>query len=105
MPSHPTAPFSAIENMLTDVTMSMLSNVVVTPVAGADFPGIFSEADDGVFDAVLAGEITLRYPLQAASLQRGDLLTLRGAQYRVAEKPRRIGVGHEAIAVLIEVPA
>lgn len=77
----------------------------VTPAAGADFLGMFSHADEGVFDAVLAGEITLRYALQSASLQRGDLLTIRGAQYRVAEKPRRIGAGHEAIAVLIEVDA
>lgn len=77
----------------------------VTPAAGVAFHGILSIADAGVFDAVQAGEIELRYPESAATLQCGDVVQTRGRSYRVAEPPRRIGDGRECVAKLTEVAA
>lgn len=75
----------------------------VTPAAGAEFHGILSIADASVFDAVHAGQIELRYPESAATLQRGDVVQTRGRSYRVVEPPRRIGDGRECVATLTEV--
>lgn len=70
---------------------------------GATFAGVVGIADQGIFDAAQAGEIELRYSLADASLQRGDVVLVRGIAYRIAEPPRRIGDGREALATLVAV--
>lgn len=78
----------------------------VTPAAGAAFNAVFSMADvDPLGPPSIAGDYQLRYALASASLQVGDLLTLRGQQYRVADDPYRIGDGREAVVRLREVLA
>ena len=78
----------------------------VTPAAGAAFNGVFSMADvDPLSPPSIAADYELRYPLAAATLAPGDLLTLRSQQYRVADDPYRIGDGREAVVRLREVTA
>lgn len=78
----------------------------VTPAAGAAFHGLFDAADlDPLSPPSIVGDYQLRYPLAAATLAPGDLLTLRGQQYRVADDPYRIGDGREAVVRLREVAA
>lgn len=96
------APFAEIEDMLTDATFDLLSNAVVTPAAGTAFNGIFSVSDRDAFDAAQVGDYTLRYPVAAATLQAGDRLTISGQAYRVADHPRRIGDGREAVVALMD---
>lgn len=75
----------------------------VTPAAGAAFNGLFEVADVDPFSApAIAGDYVLRYQLASATLVPGDLLTLRGVQYRVADDPQRIGDGREATVRLRE---
>ena len=101
-----TAPFADIEDMLTESTISLLSNVVVTPATGGEFLAIFRLADtDPLSPPSIVGDYQLRYPLAAATLAPGDVLTLRGAQYRVSDDPYRIGDGREAVVRLREVTA
>lgn len=76
----------------------------VTPAAGAAFFGVFKASDvDPLGPPSIAGDYELRYPLDAAALSVGDVLTLRGRQYRVADDPARIGDGLEAAVRLREV--
>lgn len=76
----------------------------VTPAAGVAFHGLFDAADlDPLSPPSVVGDYQLRYPLAAATLAPGDLLTLRGAQYRVSDDPYRIGDGREAVVRLREV--
>lgn len=78
----------------------------VTPAAGAAFHGLFGAADlDPLSPPSIVGDYELRYPLASATLSPGDLLALRGQQYRVADDPYRIGDGREAVVRLREVTA
>ncbi len=92
----PAAPFADIEQMLTDVTVGMLANVVVTPLAGEPFAAFFTVAGvDPLAPPSFVGDYELRYAARAALLQVGDLLVIRGGHYRVAEDPAPIGAGTE----------
>lgn len=93
-----------LEDLVTDLDAIYATlGEPVTPAAGAVFNGVLSAVDASLFDAVQAGEIELRYADVAATLQRGDVVQVRGQHYRVSEPPRRIGDGRERIATLIEV--
>ena len=94
-----------LEDLVSDLDAAVYATLgePVTPAAGAAFSGILAIADAGVFDAVQAGEIELRYSAAAATLQRGDVLQVRGQSYRVAEPPRRVGDGREWVATLTEI--
>lgn len=73
----------------------------VAPVAGAAFSGILSIADvDPISGPSIVGDYELRYPLASATLNPGDVLTIGGRQYRVADDPYRIGDGLEAVVRL-----
>jgi len=99
-----TAPFADIEDMLTEATISMLSNVVVTPATGGEFIAILRLADtDPLSPPSIVGDYELRYALASVALAPGDILSIRGQQYRVADDPYRIGDGREAVARLREV--
>jgi hypothetical protein len=75
----------------------------VTPAAGVAFHGLFDAADlDPLSPPSVVGDYQLRYPLASATLAPGDLLTLRGQQYRVSDDPYRIGDGREAVVRLRE---
>ncbi|APR05643.1 hypothetical protein [Thauera chlorobenzoica] len=101
-----TAPFADIEDMLTGAAFALLSNVVVTPATGGEFLAIFRLADiDPLSPPSIVGDYELRYPLADATLVPGDILTLRGQQYRVADDPYRLADGHEAVVPLREVAA
>lgn len=76
----------------------------VTPAAGAAFSGILSTADvDPISGPSIVGDYELRYPLAAATLSPGNVLTIGGQQYRVAADPYRIIDGLEAVVRLREV--
>lgn len=78
----------------------------VTPAAGDPFLALFSAADVDAFDGMAqAGDYQLRYPLDAAALTVGDVLTIRGRQYRVSDDPARLGDGREVAVRLREVAA
>ncbi|ENO76589.1 hypothetical protein B447_17636 [Thauera sp. 27] len=78
----------------------------VTPAAGAVFYALFRLSDvDPLGVPSVAGDCELRYLLESAALEVGDVLTLRGQQYRVADDPYRIGDGREAVVRLREVAA
>lgn len=98
------APFADIEDMLTEATISMLSNVVVTPATGGEFVAILRLADtDPLSPPSIVGDYELRYALASVALAPGDILSIRGQQYRVADDPYRIGDGREAVVRLREV--
>lgn len=106
------APFADIEAMLADVTVSMLANVIATPMGGGDaFPAMFDVADTEFFDHAAGADYTLRYAATAASLARGDDLTLSAnplvgldVVLRVVATPRPLHGGHERVARLAVVP-
>lgn len=78
----------------------------VTPAAGAVFRALFSVADVDVFDgSSVGGDYQLRYPTDAALLVPGDVVSVRGLQYRVVEDPQRLGDGREVAVRLREVAA
>lgn len=85
--------------------LAAMYGAIGEPVTAGDttLPGVLGMADQGIFDAAQAGEIELRYSLADASLQRGDVVLVRGIAYRIAEPPRRIGDGREAVATLVQV--
>lgn len=98
------AQFADIEAILTDTTMSMLANVIVTPATGGEFVAILRLADtDPLSPPSIVGDYELRYALASVALAPGDILSIRGQQYRVADDPYRIGDGREAVARLREV--
>lgn len=73
----------------------------VTPAAGAVFHGIFNAADvDPIGAPSIVGDYVLRYPIASATLAVGDVLAIRGAQYRVVADPYRIEDGREAVVQL-----
>ncbi|WP_068635019.1 hypothetical protein [Thauera butanivorans] len=102
------APFAEIEDMLTEATVGMLADVVVTPDGGEPFAGMLSLNDTDFFDGVRGCDWLLRYAAPAA-LQRGQNLTLAGSAsapagvLRVAEKPRALHGGREFVAPLAKV--
>lgn len=76
----------------------------VTPAAGAPFLALFSVSDVEAFDGMAqAGDYQIRYPRNAAALTVGDVLEIRGRQYRVSDDPARLGDGREMTARLREV--
>ncbi|HEX7720223.1 MAG TPA: hypothetical protein VF389_10485 [Woeseiaceae bacterium] len=76
----------------------------VTPSVGPAFNGLFQVADVDPLAGVpaIAVDYVLRYQLSTATLEPGDLLTIRGVNYRVADDPYRIGDGREASVSLRE---
>ena len=101
------APFADIEAMLTDTTMSMLANVIVTPAAGDPFPAMLDVANTEFFDTISDVDYTLRY-VAGPALERGDTLTVSGSllvgegvQLTVTEKPAPQHAGHEYVATLV----
>lgn len=104
------APFADIETMLTETTMSMLGNVIVTPAVGDPFPAQFDPDTTDFFDTARGADYTLRYATAAATLARGDTVTISGSPLlpagtalKVAEKPRPLQSGHEHIAPLARI--
>lgn len=104
------APFADLESRMTDDCMSMLANVIVTPASGAPFGAILDIATTDFFDTARGADFTLRYATAAATLARGDTVTLSstpllpaGATLKVAEKPRPLQSGHEHIAPLARI--
>lgn len=95
----PIAPFAESESMLSDVTMGVLSNVIVTPATGDAFPAMFDVADRQAFDAATVGDYRLRYQTVAAVLEKGDTITIDSAEYLVLTHPERIN-GHESAVEL-----
>lgn len=104
------APFAEVEDMLTETTVGMLADVVVTPEGGEPFVAMLSLNDTDFFDGVRGCDWLLRYAAPAA-LQRGQSLTLAGSSsvptgaLRVAEKPRALHGGREFVAALAKVLA
>lgn len=103
------APFADLEHMLTDVTMSMLANVIVTPQSGVAFPAQFDVGSTDFFESARGCDFTLRYA-GAGTLARGEIVTIAGSplvaddiELQVAEKPRPQGAGYEFIAPLVRV--
>lgn len=75
----------------------------ITPTLGAPFYGAFAVADLDAFDAsAQAGDYALRCAA-SVPLSVGALLTIRGAQYRVAADPQRIADGLEVVVRLRKV--
>lgn len=93
-----------LEDIVSDLDAAIYATLgePVTSAAGAAFAGIFSVADVDAFDTAQVGDYTLRYPAAAADLTRGDVLTIRGTAWRVAEHPRRIGDGRECSVGLMQ---
>lgn len=103
----PSAPFADIESMLTDTTMGMLANVVVTPSEGEPFAAMFDVDTTDFFDSARGVDYVLRYA-SSHSLERGENLTVSGSPLvaegvtlTVSEKPRSTAAGHEYIAPLV----
>lgn len=103
----PSAPFADVESALTEVTMSMLANVVVTPSEGEPFAAMFDVDTTEFFDSARGADYVLRCAA-SHSLERGDTLTVSGSPLvagdvvlTVAEKPRPVAAGHELIAPLV----
>ena len=92
-----------LEDLVTDLDAiyATLGEPVI-PVAGAVFNGVFrvSDLDPLGGPPSIVGDYTLRYPLSDATLAPGDVLTIRGVQYRVADDPYRVGDGREAAVQL-----
>lgn len=92
-----------LEDLVSDLDAAVYATLgePVTPASGVAFNGILRVSDIGVFDAPRVGDYTLRFPAAAAELRRGDLLSIRGQPYRIAEQPRRIGDGRECEVELV----
>ncbi len=104
----PSAPFADIESMLTDTTMGMLANVIVTPTTGEPFLAMLDVAATEFFDSSRGADYTLRYASTHA-LSRGDTLTVAGSPLvgldvvlKVSEKPTALRAGHESVAPLVK---
>lgn len=73
----------------------------VTPAVGAAFNATVSFDADAAFDVGLASRVSLRYPVAGApTLIEGDVVTWRGASWRLAEDPQPIGDGREMSGLL-----
>lgn len=98
------APFADIEDMLTETTFALLSNVVVTPAIGAAFLAMLDSATQDAFDLTRATDITLRWPAASATLGESDEITANGQRYRLAEPPVTLNA-HELSARLTHLGA
>ncbi|AUN95407.1 head-tail joining protein [Pseudazoarcus pumilus] len=97
------APFADVDAMLSEQTHALLDNVVATPSAGDPFTGQFDVVDRSSFDgSAMVGDHTLRYLAADAAIEAGDVLSIDGVDYRVADTPERINA-HERVAQLVGV--
>ncbi len=94
--------FGLLEQRMADAGRR-LHNAAVTPAAGQPFTAQFDQADRSAFDgSAMVGDHTLRYLSADAVLEAGDVLSIDGADYRVADTPERINA-HERVAQLVGV--
>lgn len=85
--------------MLSSTTTALLANAIVN-AGGADFAARFSLADRDAFDAVAVGDYTLRYlTADAPDLVRGEVITVDGDDYTLADKPARINAHESTVAL------
>lgn len=76
----------------------------VTPAVGEPFKGQLQFGDSG--ELMIAARVTLRYPAASApALQEGDVITVGGMQFKLAEDPAAKFDQHEFIVPLNRVPA
>lgn len=87
--------------MIDDLTPLYVDlGVAVTRPAGADFRAVFDTPTRDTLD-VRAGLYRLRYPTSsAADMSEGEVVTIAGTTYTVAEPPERINDGSESIVGL-----
>jgi hypothetical protein len=101
------APFAAIEAMLTNVTMAQLANVQVATEAGQLIAAQFDLVVDALFDGVRGADYIIRYA-GPNPLNRGDFIRVIGSplidettELQVYEKPTPLGAGYEYTAALV----
>lgn len=98
------APFAEFEADMAEHLHDMLANVTVTPASGAPFGAQFDVADADVFEAVQAGEYTLRYLTRLAVLEVDSALEIAGGEYAgtylVVTHPARVN-GQESQVGLV----
>lgn len=76
----------------------------VVPPVGPVFDGIFRAADiDPLSPSSISGDYELRYAAGSASLEPGDVVSIRQTAYRVSDDPYRINDGLELTVRLREV--
>ena len=92
-------PFAALEQRMAGMCMSRLANVSCA-ANGVEFFAQFDTADRTAFDAVTAGDYTLRYLASGVALKQGDDVVVDGVAYQVADVPARINA-QEFVAGLV----
>lgn len=92
--------FAALEARTATVGYSRLANAVATTSGGESFPAFFDTTDRTAFDAVTAGDYTLRYLASGVVLKQGDDVVVDGVAYQVADVPARINA-QEFVAGLV----
>lgn len=84
---------------MAGVCMSRLANVSCV-ANGVEFSAQFDITDRTAFDAVTAGDYTLRYLASGVVLKQGDDVVVDGVAYQVADVPARINA-QEFVAGLV----
>lgn len=74
--------------------------VRVTPNSGDAFVGIVSATDRTAFDAVTAGDYTLRYLAVDVVLADGDEIFVGEAPYQVVTTPQRINAQEFVVGLM-----
>lgn len=101
------APFAALESMLTHVTMAQLANVRVATESGQLIAAQFDLVVDALFDGVRGADYIIRYA-GPNPLNRGDYIRIIGSplvdestELQVYAKPTPLGAGYEYTAALV----